>query len=457
MRLAMEVAGKNISIIGAAKSGLSAARSLARCGAKVFVSDIQSEDKLKASLEREHLLDCVDYEAGGHTEKVLHSDFIVLSPGVRTDIPVLIEAAARKIPVYSEIEIAYRLSRGRRLVITGSNGKTTTTTLLAEFCRKQFEEVFLGGNIGIPIMEFATETTDRSLQVLEVSSFQLETISEFKPDIAVITNFFENHLDRYPSYNAYIEAKKRIALNMHSSETIVLNADQQLMREMADELDCQKAWFGWQVGDLKPSMTVIDEEFVYTDRDGKRQKLFPTSSVRIIGRHNLENVMCAALVAILAGVSGNRLESVVTRFPGVEHRLEWAGEVGGVTFINDSKGTNCAASITALQACKPPMLLLAGGRDKGTDLADWVAAVRTRSRGVVLFGEARARFRSALEGLVPLKMATTLEQALATAYQWTEPGDTILLSPACSSYDQFPNFEVRGETFKQLVKALAPK
>lgn len=456
MRLAMEVTGKSISIIGAAKSGLSAARSLVRSGAKVFVSDIQSEEKLQAGLEREQLLGQVSYESGGHTEKVLHADFIVLSPGVRTDIPVLLEAAARNIPVYSEIEIAYRMSRGRRLVITGSNGKTTTTTLLAEFCRRQFEEVFLGGNIGIPIMEFATRTTDRSLQVLEVSSFQLETISAFKPDIAVITNFFENHLDRYPSYNAYIEAKKRIALNMHGNETIVLNADQQLMREMAAELDCQKAWFGWQAADLKPSMTVIDEEFVYTDRNGKPHRLFPTSSVRIIGRHNLENVMCAALVAILAGVSADRLESAVKEFPGVEHRLEWAGEVGGITFINDSKGTNCAASITALQACKTPLILLAGGRDKGTDLADWVAAVRTRSRGVVLFGEARDRFRSALEGLVPLKMATTLDQALLAAYQWAETGDTILLSPACSSYDQFPNFEVRGEKFKQLVKELQP-
>ena len=457
MRLDMEVAGKTISIIGAAKSGLSAARSLVKSGAKVFVSDIQPEEKLKASLEREGLLDQVEYEAGGHSEKVLHADFIVLSPGVRTDIPVLVEAASRNIPVYSEIEIAYRLSRGRRLVITGSNGKTTTTTLLALFCQKQFNEVFLGGNIGIPMMEFATQTTDNSLQVLEVSSFQLETISAFKPDIAVITNFFENHLDRYPNYNAYIEAKKRIALNMQSSEIIVLNADQQMMREMVGELSCRAAWFGWEVDDLKPSMTIIDDKFVYTDADGARHQLFPASSVRIIGRHNLENVMCAALVAILAGVSEDLLESVVKEFPGVEHRLEWAGEVSAITFINDSKGTNCAASITALQACNPPLILIAGGRDKGTDLADWITAVRTRSRGVVLFGEARSRFRSALEGLVPIKMANTLDQALETAYAWAEPGDTVLLSPACSSYDQFPNFEVRGEAFKQLVKSLKPK
>lgn len=453
----MEVAGKTISIIGAAKSGLSAARSLVRSGAKVFVSDIQPEDKLRASLERDGLLSKVDYEAGGHSEKVLHADFIVLSPGVRTDIPVLIEAAARNIPVYSEIEIAYRLSQGKRLVITGSNGKTTTTTLLALFCQQQFKEVFLGGNIGIPMMEFASQTTGNSLQVLEVSSFQLETISDFKPDIAVITNFFENHLDRYPSYKAYIEAKKRIALNMRSSETIVLNADQQMMREMAGELNCRAAWFGWNVDNLKPAMTIINDEFVYTDADGVKHRLFPAASVRIIGRHNLENVMCAALVAIMAGVAKDRLESVVKEFPGVEHRLEWAREISGVTFINDSKGTNCAASITALQACNQPMILIAGGRDKGTDLADWITAVRTRSRGIVLFGEARARFRSALEGLVPIKLADTLDQAIETAYNWAESGDTVLLSPACSSYDQFPNFEVRGEKFKQLVNALQPK
>lgn len=453
----MEVSGKAISIIGAAKSGLSAARSLVSSGAKVFISDIQPEDKLKTNLERENLLNRVTFEAGGHSEKVLHADFIVLSPGVRTDIPILVEATARNIPVYSEIEIAYQLSRGKRLVITGSNGKTTTTTLLAEFCRRQFAEVFLGGNIGIPMMEFATKTTDNSLQVLEVSSFQLETISDFKPDIGVITNFFENHLDRYPSYKAYIEAKKRIALNMHAGETLVLNADQQLMREIAEEFDCQKAWFGWNIEGLCPALTVIDSKFVYFDSEGIKTELFSIDSVRIIGRHNLENVMCAALVAILTGVDKEHLEAVVKEFPGVEHRLEWAGEVNGITFINDSKGTNCAASITALQACKPPLILLAGGRDKGTDLAEWVTAVRTRSRGVVLFGEARSRFRSALEGLVPLKMATDLEQALNIAYQWADTGDTILLSPACSSYDQFANFEVRGETFKQLIKGLQAK
>ena len=453
----MEVTGKTISIIGAAKSGLSAARSLIKSGAKVFVSDIQPEDKLIASLERGELLNKVEYEAGGHSEKVLHADFIVLSPGVRTDIPVLVEAAARNIPVYSEIEIAYRLSRGKRLVITGSNGKTTTTTLLALFCQKQFKEVFLGGNIGIPMMEFAAQTGDNSLQVLEVSSFQLETISDFKPDIAVITNFFENHLDRYPSYKAYIDAKKRITLNMQSSETIVLNADQPMMREMVNEINCRPAWFGWNVENLKPSMTISNDEFVYTDAEGGKHKLFAASSVRIIGRHNLENVMCAALVAILAGVEVNHLESVVREFPGVEHRLEWAREISGVTFINDSKGTNCAASITALNACNLPMILIAGGRDKGTDLADWITTVRTRSRGVVLFGEARSRFRSALEGLVPIKLAENLDQAVETAYSWAESGDTVLLSPACSSYDQFPNFEVRGEKFKQLVNALQPK
>ncbi|MDD3145663.1 MAG: UDP-N-acetylmuramoyl-L-alanine--D-glutamate ligase [Candidatus Riflebacteria bacterium] len=453
----MNVAGKAISIIGAAKSGLAAARSLVESGARVFVSDIQAEEKLRQSLAREGLDGKIEFEAGGHTERVLAADFIVLSPGVRTDIPVLVEAASRNIPVYSEIEVAYRLSKGRRLVITGSNGKTTTTTLLSLFCRQQFSEVFLGGNIGIPMMEFASKTTDNSLQVLEVSSFQLETISAFTPDIAVITNFFENHLDRYASYQAYIDAKKRIALNMKTGQCLVLNADQQSMREMAGQVACRTAWFGWNCEGLVPSVTIDDEHLVFTDESGCRQKIFPVSSVRLIGRHNLENVMCAALTAILAGVEAGRLEDVVKEFPGVEHRLEWVAQVSGVTFINDSKGTNCAASITALRACRPPMILIAGGRDKGTDLSEWVDAIRTHSRGVVLYGEAKARFRSALEGLVPLKSATSFEQAVEIAYEWAQSGDTVLLSPACSSYDLFPNFEVRGERFKELVRALKEK
>ncbi|NCB37841.1 MAG: UDP-N-acetylmuramoyl-L-alanine--D-glutamate ligase [Erysipelotrichia bacterium] len=451
----MNVSGMAISIIGAAKSGLSAARSLIKCGARVFISDIQSEEKLRQTLDRENLTGQIEFEAGGHTARVLDADLIVLSPGVRTDIPILVEAAARGISVYSEIEIAYRLSHGRRLVVTGSNGKTTTTTLLAEFCRKQFKDnVFLGGNIGIPMMEFATKTTDASIQVLEVSSFQLETISEFAPDIAIITNFFENHLDRYPSYKAYINAKKRIALNMKPESWLILNADQSAMHEMADVAPCKVAWFGWSTEGRFPSVTIKDQNFIYTSAEGSQHSLFPVSSVRIIGRHNLENIMCAALAAILEGVPSDCLESVVKEFPGVEHRLEWVRELCGVTFINDSKGTNCAASVIAMRACRQPQILIAGGRDKGTDLGEWATAARTMTKGVVLYGEARSRFRSALEGLVPLKVAASFEQAVEIAYEWAQAGDTVLLSPACSSYDLFPNFEVRGEKFRELVKAL---
>ncbi|GAB4276955.1 MAG: UDP-N-acetylmuramoyl-L-alanine--D-glutamate ligase [Candidatus Rifleibacteriota bacterium] len=450
----MNPAGMAISIIGAAKSGLAAARSLVESGANIFISDIQSEQKLKSILEREGLAGKVRFEAGGHTDEVLSAEFIVLSPGVRTDIPILIKAQEKGIPVYSEIEIAYRLSQGKRLVVTGSNGKTTTTTLLAEFCRKQFKDVYLGGNIGIPMMEFAAKTSPESVQVLEVSSFQLETISDFTPDIGVITNFFENHLDRYPSYKAYMDAKKRIALNMNEKHWLVLNADQPAMHELAEDVLCRIAWFGWQTKYLKPAMTIVDDYFVYIDIEGHEHRLFKTDVPKIIGRHNLENIMCSALTAILAGVAHDKLEPVVKEFSGVEHRLEWVRDINGVTFINDSKGTNCAASVTALKACKQPLILIAGGRDKGTDLAEWVEAVRTLTRGVVLYGEARKRFRSALEGLVTIKIAGSFEEAVNIAYEWAEPGDSVLLSPACSSYDLFPNFEARGERFKELVRAI---
>lgn len=450
----MNPSGKAISVIGAAKSGLAAARSLCACGARVFVSDIQTEDRLKAALTDAELIDKVDFEAGGHTDKVLEAEFIILSPGVRTDIPVLVKAQEKGIPVYSEIEIAYRMSKGRRLVITGSNGKTTTTTLLGEFCRTQFDEVFVGGNIGTPMMEFATKTTEKSVQVLEVSSFQLETISSFTPDIGVITNFFENHLDRYPSYKAYMDAKKRIALNMGPEQWLVLNADQEAMHELAGQVRCRLAWFGWNLAGRFPAVTIENGEFVYYDPANHRQVLFSESAPKIIGRHNFENIMCASLTALLAGVAAAGLESVVAEFRGVEHRLEWVRDLHGVTWINDSKGTNCAASITALQACRQPTLLIAGGRDKGTDLGEWVEAIRTRARGVILYGEARKRFRSALEGMVPLKIASSFEDAVSQAYEWSEEGDTVLLSPACSSYDLFANFEVRGECFKNLVHSL---
>ena len=454
-RQTMNPSGKAISIIGAAKSGLAAARSLCESGAKVFVSDIQSDEKLTSVLAQAGLLGKIEYESGGHSDKVLNAEFIILSPGVRTDIPILQKAQQKGIPVYSEIEIAYRMSQGRRLVITGSNGKTTTTTLLGEFCKNEFAEVFVGGNIGTPMMEFATKTSAESVQVLEVSSFQLETISDFTPDIGVITNFFENHLDRYPSYQAYIDAKKRIALNMNSNQWLVLNADQSSMHELSEQVGCKTAWFGWNTNGRFPSVTIENNEFVHYDKENKRHELFSIDSPKIIGRHNLENIMCASLTALLAGVSIKNLEPVVKTFPGVEHRLEWVRDLNGVSWINDSKGTNCAASIIALHACKQPLLLIAGGRDKGTDLSDWVEAIRTHARGVILYGEARKRFRSALEGLVPLKIAASFEEAVNLAHSWSEKGDTVLLSPACSSYDLFPNFEVRGEKFKELVHQLS--
>jgi len=450
----MRIKGRPISIIGAAKSGLAAAKCLNELGAKVFLSDIQSFARLKPIIEEFGLSSTVEIESGGHTEKVLQADFIVLSPGVPLDIPILRKAKELGIPVHSEIEIAYRLSKGRRLVVTGSNGKTTTTTLLAKFCETSFSKVFLGGNIGIPMMEFAAETKESDLQVLEVSSFQLETISSFTPDIGIVTNFFENHLDRYPSFEAYCQAKERIALNMDGEKWLILNSDQPSMEKFSNHVKCRVAWFGWDIKDRFPAVTVKDGNFIFRDSDKKSRVLFPEKSIKIIGRHNRENIMAAALGALLIGVDASEFEKVVMDFPGVEHRVEWVRNWNGISFINDSKGTNCAASIIALKACNPPIILIAGGRDKGTDLSEWVDMLRERAKGVVIYGEAKERFRAALEGFVSLRVAASFDEAVQMASAWGTAGDTVLLSPACSSYDLFPNFEVRGRTFKELVRKL---
>ncbi len=453
----MNVQGRPVTILGAAKSGLAAAKALVGLGARVFVSDLQPAERLARTLADAGLPADLAFEGGGHTDRVLAADFIVLSPGVPTTIPILQKAQEKGIPIHSEIEIAYRLSRGRRLVVTGSNGKTTTTTLLAKLCEAAFPRVFLGGNIGIPMMEFAAATRDGDLQVLEVSSFQLETISSFTPDIAIITNFFENHLDRYPDYASYCQAKERIAMNMGPAHWLILNAGQPVMQEVAARAHCRTAWFGWDLGGRTPGVTIQNDFFVWHSPDGRSERLFPVSSVGLIGRHNRENVMAASAAALLAGVPPAALEAVIRGFRGVEHRLERVRALDGVAFINDSKGTNCAASITAMNACEPPMILIAGGRDKGTDLTDWVNTIRARAKGVVLYGEAKDRFRSALEGLAPLRIAASFPEAVRIAFDWAAPGDTVLLSPACSSYDLFPNFEVRGATFKELVAQLAPK
>lgn len=450
----MELKNRRISIIGAARSGLAAAKALLEHKARVFISDIQSEKCLLHRLQKAGIKGFVEYECSGHTEKTLDADFIVLSPGVRTDIPILLKAQEKNIPIYSEIEIAYRLSKGQRLAVTGSNGKTTTTTLLSKFCAEQYDKVFTGGNIGIPMMSFAFETTEQSVQVLEVSSFQLETIEHFKPDVAVITNFYQNHLDRYIDYDAYITAKKRIAMNMGPSDKLILNADQSdAMAELAETTRASVAWFGWNVPREGQSVTVENDMFVYYD-NGSKTELFGVNEVKIIGQHNLLNVMCSTLAAILAGVSPKVMPGVVRNFSGVEHRLEWIRALNGITFINDSKGTNCAASIIALEACKQPVVLIAGGRDKGTDLSDWVDAVRKNAHSVVLYGEARSRFRSALEGYCKIKVATSFQTAVEQAYSIANKGDAVLLSPACSSYDMFEDFVARGKRFKEIVNSL---
>ncbi|MBF0409794.1 MAG: UDP-N-acetylmuramoyl-L-alanine--D-glutamate ligase [Candidatus Riflebacteria bacterium] len=446
---------KRVTIIGAAKSGISAAKALAETGADVLLSDVQDRRHIEKALSEASLPTNVTVETGGHTENVLSADYIVLSPGVPPNIPILRRAAEMGIPILSEIEIAYRLSRGKRLVVTGSNGKTTTTTLLAEFCKSHFPKVFLGGNIGIPMMDFALKTSDKDIQVLEVSSFQLETIVEFKPDIAMITNFYENHLDRYPSYKAYCDAKERIAMNMDSSGWLILNSEQQMMHDLAKRTKAKIAWFGLNSDfTAVPRVTSISGTVVFISENGKTTELFKEKDIRIPGRHNLENAMAASSAAILSGVPAEKLLQIVQTFSGVEHRLEWVRERRNVQYINDSKATNCAASIIALKSCNGKVILIAGGRDKGTDLNEWKESVRKLSTGVVLYGEARERFRSCLEGLIPLKIASSFADAVNIASEWSKPGDTVLLSPACSSYDLFPNFEVRGKAFRDLVNGL---
>ena len=322
----MEVKGNRVSVVGAAKSGLAAARVLAELGAKVLLSDNQSMDRLRGPIDAAGLPGNVQLETGGHTDRVLDADFIVLSPGVPLDIPILKKASEKKIPIFSEMEIAFRLSHGRRFVVTGSNGKTTTTTILCEFCKKKFPRVFLGGNIGIPVIEFASQTKPDDIQVLEVSSFQLETIQSFKPDIAVITNFYENHLDRYPSYELYRRAKEKIAINMRKNDWLVLNADQQAMEELAKRVECKTAWFGHDLKGKSPGVTIKDGVFTYVDKKLQEEPLFKTDIIRILGKHNLENIMAASIAALLGGVEGSMLSSVVAGFHGVEHRLEWVRE-----------------------------------------------------------------------------------------------------------------------------------
>jgi UDP-N-acetylmuramoylalanine--D-glutamate ligase len=447
----MDVKGKRVLVVGMGKSGIASALFLADQGARVAVSDTRSEEELHHEIPQ--LLDHgVGVEAGYHGERTFkEQELIVISPGVPYDVPQLVQAQQAGIPVIGEVELAARFLKGRFVAITGSNGKTTTTTLVGEIIAAGGKHTLVGGNIGTPAISFVGSATDDTWIVLEVSSFQLETVEMFHPKIAVVLNVTPDHLDRHHTFENYAAAKSRIFENQTAADSAVLNADDATCVAMARKTKAAVYWFSRQ-------QSVERGAFVYDDRifwrdTAVEQEIMPVSEIGLKGAHNVENVLAGVAAGMLAAIAPAEIRKAVAAFKAVEHRLEYVATVRGVTYFNDSKATNVDATIKALESFPGRIHLILGGKDKGSDYSVLNPLLAERVKRVYTIGAAAAKIESQIKG-VQVVSAATLDNAVRQAAEIATAGDIVLLAPACASFDQFVSYEHRGRVFKDLVRQL---
>jgi UDP-N-acetylmuramoylalanine--D-glutamate ligase len=447
----MELKGKKVLVVGLGKSGLAAALFLRRRGAHVTVSDVRSAEALAKDIPA--LLDeGIMVETGGHGLLTFRrQDLIVVSPGVPLNTPELAQVKSFGLPVIGELELAARFLKGRTLAITGSNGKTTTTALLGEILEKAGIPTLVGGNIGVPVVALIDQSTDDTWSVLEVSSFQLESTERFHPSIAVILNITPDHLDRHGSFENYALAKERIFAAQNENDCVVLNADNARAAQAATRSVARVFFFSVEHSVLQGAW-VEDGFLVY--RSGSNEpveKIMPLSGVPLKGAHNVENVLAAVCASRQAGASAAAIREAIEKFQAVEHRLEFVAKINGVEFYNDSKATNVDATAKAIAAFSSGIHLILGGKDKNSDYGQLAELLRARVRAVYTIGSAAAKIESELRGVVPILSCETLDHAVSAAASAARPGEVVLLAPACSSFDQFENYEQRGRVFKELV------
>ena len=447
----LELKGKKVLVVGLGKSGLAAALFLRHRGAQVTVSDVRSAEALAKDIPA--LLDeGIMVEAGGHGLLTFRrQDLIVVSPGVPLDTPELEQVKSFGLPVIGELELAARFIKGRTLAITGSNGKTTTTALLGEILKEAGIPTLVGGNIGVPVVGLIDQSTDETWSVLEVSSFQLESTIQFHPSIAVILNITPDHLDRHGSFENYARAKERIFAAQDADDFVVLNADNMRAAEAATRSDAKVYWFS--VEHSVPQGAWLEAgHLVYRPApDVPAEDVMLLSGIPLKGTHNVENVLAALCAARLAGAPAEAIRKAIESFQAVEHRLEFVARVNGVEFYNDSKATNVDATAKAVASFDSGIHLILGGKDKGSDYLQLAALLRARVRAVYTIGSAAAKIESQLRGVVTILSCQTLDNAVSAAASAARPGEVVLLAPACSSYDQFEDYEHRGRVFKQLV------
>jgi UDP-N-acetylmuramoylalanine--D-glutamate ligase len=449
------VSGKKISVIGAARSGVAVAELLRSKGSKVFVSDSGTSEKLASRIS--HLKEIgIEIETGTHSERVYDADLIVISPGVPSTSPVVLEAERRGIRIVSELEVASWFCRSSIVAVTGSNGKTTTTTLIGRILDDAKKKHVLAGNIGTAFSSVVLELDQTSVAVLEVSSFQLDHIETFHPKVSVILNITPDHLDRYGgSFEKYIASKCRIFENQTTDDYLIYCYDDIESHEHIRRLpDMHVHPLPFGVDQRFDEGAFIEAGKLVTILNGKRAEVVAAEQISIKGIHNIYNSMAASLAAQVMGVNVASIRATLKNFKGVEHRLEFVRELNGVRYINDSKATNVDSVWYALQAFKEPIILMLGGRDKGNDYSRLYDLVKKNVKAIVAIGESAEKVVQAFSGMTKLMKAGSMDEAVQCARSMATPGDIVLLSPACASFDWFENYEHRGRTFKQLVNAL---
>jgi UDP-N-acetylmuramoylalanine--D-glutamate ligase len=445
--------GKRIVVVGMAKTGVAAAEFLVQQGAAVTVSEIKTEDALGDSPQQLRSLGA-EVEVGVHApETFLSADVIVLSPGVDPATPPLEQARAKGIPFVSEVELASWFLKPRLIAVTGTNGKSTTTALIGHILSGWGKRVFVGGNIGTPLTEYLLHEEEADYIVAEISSFQLEAISSFKPWIALLLNLGEDHLDRHPTLSSYAAIKARIFLNQGAEDWAVVNNDDAIVRSLTPQIKARILPFG-RKGNGETGVWLEDARTVLCRGVGKEER-FSLERVKIRGMHNRENIMAAIGAATICGMPPTEIQQSLDSFEGLEHRLEWVGRWNGVNVYNDSKATNVASTLTALMSLDEPIILLAGGRDKGGDYSLLREPLKERVKALILMGEAREKMQGAFQDLLPCHLVGGMEEGIRVARSLARAGDAILLSPACSSFDMFTDYEDRGRTFKKIVLKLA--
>ena len=451
----MELTKKCVLVFGTGISGIGAAHLLLARGAEVVLYDGNTEKDKEALL--------AEFPAGSKVRIVLGElpeaemeqlDLVVMSPGVPCDLPIVLAMKGKGIRIWGEVELAYECGKGDVLAVTGTNGKTTTTSLLGAIMQASHPEVYIVGNIGNPYTEAAPKMTDDAVTVAEISSFQLETIEKFAPKVSAILNITPDHLNRHHTMEEYIRVKELITKNQTESDTCVLNYEDEILREFGKTLHTKVIYFS-SLHKLERGMYLDDGEICYRDEDGV-QKICRTTELNLPGRHNHENVMAAAAMALAYGVPLEVIRKVVCAFKAVEHRIEFVTEKNGVVYYNDSKGTNPDAAIKGIQAMDRPTLLIGGGYDKGSSYSEWIQAFDGKVKYLVLIGQTREKIAAEAKalGFTDIVFADSLAEAVQFCADHAKKGDAVLLSPACASWGMFPNYEVRGKMFKELVNNL---